>query len=100
MASENSMETTVYTAANGCEVVRITAASGATCYIADIPLEAVAVWHRRLRAELKRPIARAQRILREERRREFTPVRERPHRHGKPRRLKLPARSRPLTARR
>jgi hypothetical protein len=82
------------------EVVRISSESGATCYLTNVPPDAVALWHRRLRAELKRPVARSRRLLGETRRREFTPVRERPRRHGKPGRLKLTARRRPLAARR
>jgi hypothetical protein len=45
-------------------------------------------------------VVRARWIRREERRRESTPVRERRRRHGAPRWQKLPARNRPLTARR
>jgi hypothetical protein len=65
-----------FTAANGREVVRISTPGGVTGYIdACIPLDAIKAWHRRLSAGERRPLARARRILRQQRRRTFVPLR-------------------------
>ena len=75
------METTRFTAANGREVVKVKTESGATGYIdASIPLEAIEAWRRRLDADLRRPLSRWRRTQRQERRREFRPVRTRARR--------------------
>jgi hypothetical protein len=75
------MEITRFTAANGREVVKVMTDSGATGYIdASIPLEAIEAWIRRLDANLKRPISRWRRTLRQERRRTFRPIRTRTRR--------------------
>jgi hypothetical protein len=75
------METTRFTAANGCEVIKVVTDSGVTGYIdASIPREAIEAWLRRLSADQRRPLSRWRRILRQERRRTFRPVRKRTRR--------------------
>jgi hypothetical protein len=91
------METTRFTAANGCEVIKVVTDLGVTGYIdASIPLEAIEAWHRRLGADLRRPIAQSRRILRQDRRRVLKPVRTRTRRGRPVRHLRLHRRGRPL----
>ncbi|MGF7135860.1 hypothetical protein P3T40_007372 [Paraburkholderia sp. EB58] len=91
------METTRFTAANGREVVKVVTDSGVTGYIdASIPPEAIEAWYRRLSADLRRPIAHARRMLRQNQRRATRPMRKRTHRRRPGPRLWLPRRGRPL----
>jgi hypothetical protein len=94
----NSMETVRFTAANGRRVNKVVTDSG-TGYIAEsIPLEAIQAWHRRLSADLRRPVAHARRILRRSRRRTRLPVRGLKRRRSSQRSLRLRLRGRPLIA--
>lgn len=64
---------------NGAEVIKVTGA-GVTGYIAaSIPLEALAIWHRRIAAQLKR-ISRLRYRQRLGKRRRLKPVRVRTRR--------------------
>jgi hypothetical protein len=95
------MENTRFIAANGREVIKIVTDAGATGYIdASVPLNAIVALHRRLGAYLRRPLAHSRRILRQSRRRKFSPLRtvERRRRRGPS--SSLPRRPRPLIARR
>jgi len=91
------METARFTAANGCEVIKVVTDSGVTGYIdASIPPEAIEAWYRRLSADLRRPIARSRRLLRQDRRRTTRPMRKRTCRRRPGARLWLPRRGHPL----
>jgi hypothetical protein len=91
------MESTRFTAANGCEVFKVVTDSGVTGYIdASIPLGAITAWHRRLGADLRRPIAHSRRMLRQNRRRVFRRVRTRTRRRRPGPSLWLPRRGHPL----
>jgi hypothetical protein len=71
------METTRFTAANGCEVIKVVTDSGVTGYIdASIPLGAIEALYRRLSADLRRPIAHSRRQLRQNLRRTTRPMRK------------------------
>lgn len=91
------METTRFIVANGREVIKVVTDSGVTGYIdASISREAIQAWHRRLGADLRRPIARSRRVLRQNQRREFRPVRKRTRRRRPRRSVWLLKRGRPL----
>jgi hypothetical protein len=91
------METIRFTAANGCEVIKVVTDLGVTGYIdASIPPGAIEAWHRRLSADLRRPIARSRRMLRQNQRCVTRPMRKRPQRWKPSPRQWLPRRGRPL----
>jgi hypothetical protein len=91
------MKTTRFTSANGCEVIKVVTESGVTGYIAaSIPPGAVEAWYRRLSADLQRPIARARRMLRQNRRSTRLPVRKLKRRRRPGRSLHLRRRGGPL----
>lgn len=91
------MENKRFIAANGREVIKVVTASGVTGYIdASIPIDAIEAWHRRLSADLRRPIAHSRRMLRQNRLRAFRRVRTRTRRRRPSPRLWLPRRRRLL----
>lgn len=79
------MKVTRFTTINGQKVIRIITDSSVTGYVdTAIPLEALEAWRRRLIAELKPPISRLRRNVRQQRKRRLIPVRQRarrPRRH-------------------
>lgn len=60
---------------NGRRVVQLTQDHTTLALDAAIPVAALAAWHRRLRADLARPLARQRRLRRQDQRRRFEPVR-------------------------
>lgn len=91
------METTRFTAANGCEVIKVVTDSGVTGYIdASIPLGAIEALRRRMSANLRRPIAHWRRMLRQNQRRKTMPMRKRTRRWKPSPHPWLPSRGRPL----
>jgi hypothetical protein len=91
------METIRLITANGRKVVKVVTDSRITGYVAaSIPPEAIEAWYRRLSADLRRPIAHARRMLRQNQRRATRPMRKRTHRRRPGPRLWLPRRGRPL----
>jgi hypothetical protein len=72
------MKVNRFTTINGQKVIKIVTNSGVTGYVdAAIPLEALEAWRRRLSAELKRPISRLGRNVRQQQRRRLIPMRQR-----------------------
>jgi hypothetical protein len=91
------METTRFTAANGCEVIKIVTDSAVTGYVAaSIPPEAIEALYRRMSADLRRPIAHSRRQLRQNKRRTTGPMRKRTRRWKPSPHPWLPRRGRPL----
>ncbi len=60
---------------NGRRVIQLTQDRTTVAVDAAIPVAALAAWHRRLRADLARPLARQRRLLRQDQRRQFSPIR-------------------------
>ncbi|OUL83265.1 hypothetical protein CA603_26335 [Paraburkholderia hospita] len=71
-------------------MIKIVTNSGVTGYVdAAIPLEALEAWRRRLSAELKRPISRLRRNVRQQRKRRPVRVRQRVRRPRRHQRMSL-----------
>ena len=91
------METKRFTAANGCEVIKIVTDSAVTGYFdTSIPPGAIEALYRRMSADLRRPIAHSRRQLRQNKRRTTRPMRKRTRRWKPSPHPWLPRRGRPL----